>query len=857
MSRKGLLKLVIAIACLTVVMGVYTVLALVLTGPKVVDYKVVLLDGQTTTFVKGKLSMSGDTDSLTYDAEKKVYVASNPNENAVGTVKKVEATVQKRYGKIANYHIEIHRVGNGTVADPYNLNNADVLMERFAEEGAAGNSYALVNDIDLKDKEYKPLGDTNAKFSGVFTGNGHTVSNMKIVVTNANLDSYVDDYTVGIEARHSARIGFFGYTMGAVITNMNLVDYEIYVEKDVNIPYERTVEDVTETINLRYFTVGGLIGTADSTVVTGAEAGSKVSGKITAKSWYDVSMYGGVAGIALATDIENYNADLTLVSSNSGDYLGGIAGLVGSLSDTEVPVIKNCKVTVNAELDLSGLNSTRLAGVVAKSTDLVCENVTVENFNVKRLAGTEANKEKTNLDTISGAFDFVNAYDTCGSTIKNVQVKNVNVDLLADATVCGFAHTIEKNVIIINSSVSGENTMAGYLASGFVRVNMGDIKYNADFTGEYAVKADIKGYQRAAGFVLENYGKIVNEAENKQKVEVVVTYAGSAHFRTISPSNEAEYNATSNARGIAGFAHSMQTAGAEISGFSVKADMKDGINMAGLVAYLGVHKVVVGTDTLAVKYEIANSISTDPNVADAYVTADTIAAEAAGSVLRNCDVEVKYYTFQYTKHVGGAVVELADGTTIENVNVKMTMKNEDANTNNGKSYAGFVGGVVARVSGSGATIANCEVKDSVIEVGDSAQIVEVDKVPTYKWNAIGGVVGIVRNAVEGSHNYFVDDITINACKVTNLVIRDTVDLTNFQVEKNEDFKVTDGVAGFVGVAQSISGNLSGEITGLEIYLTETLNTKCPASLKIASRLASIVVDNINATASSNKISTNL
>jgi len=852
MSRKGLLKLVIAIACLTVIMGVYTVLAIVLTGPYKVEYKVVLLDGQTMTFVKGKVSMTGDTDCLTYDKENKVYVASNPNENAVGTVKKVEATVQKLYGKKAYYHIEIHRIGNGTYADPYNLNNADVLMERFAEEGAAGNCYALVNDIDLKDKEYKPLGDTNTKFTGTFSGNGHTVSNMRIVITNANIDNYVDEYNSG--ATHTARIGFFGYTLGATITDMNLVDYEIYVEKDLNVPYEKNVDGETQTVSLKYFTVGGLIGSSVSTKVTGAETGSKISGKITAKSWDNVSMYGGAIGNMMATDFENYDVNLTLVSNNSGDYMGGIAGFAavrtGGLED-EVPVIKNCSVSVNAELDLTGVNSTRLAGIVANSTGLVCENVTVENFSAKRLAGTTVNNQRTNVDTISGAFDMVRAYE---STIKNVQVKNVNIDLIEDAAACGFAHTIERNVTVINSSVSGDTKLAGYVACGFVYVNMGDIKYDANFTGEYAVKADVSGYQRAVGFVLENYGKIINEAENKQKVDVVVTFAGYAHFKSITTSNEAEYEAVAAARGISGFAHSMQTANAEIAGFSVKADLKYGVNMAGLVAYAGVNKIVpLNDDTFPVKYSVADAPATTSGGTDHYIVTDELSPIAAGSAVRNCDVEARFYTFQYTSSVGGAVVELAADTTIENVAVKITLKNEDANTNNAKSYAAFVGGVVARVSGNDAVISHCTVSDSIIEVGDSARIV---KDLNYKWNVIGGIVGIVRNAVKGEKNYFIDDITIDSCKVTGLTIKDTADLTGYKVEDNDNFKVADGVAGFVGVLQSIAGSLSGEVTGLEIHLTTTLNTKCPADLKVASRLDSVSVSNIDASAESNQIPTN-
>jgi len=103
--------------------------------------------------------------------------------------------------------------GLGTPSDPYRLTNADQLQR-------IGNSlsshYVLVNDIDVSEtagwdggKGFRPIGNNETPFSGVFNGNGHRITGLRI----ARFGVVTSD------------IAFFGATSAnALIVNVRIQD---------------------------------------------------------------------------------------------------------------------------------------------------------------------------------------------------------------------------------------------------------------------------------------------------------------------------------------------------------------------------------------------------------------------------------------------------------------------------------------------------------------------------------------------------------------------------------------------------------------------------------------------------------
>ena len=72
-----------------------------------------------------------------------------------------------------------------------------------------GKTVVLINDIDLENKEWTPIGKTSGKsFQGIFDGGWHTISNMMITGSSTN-------------------VGLFGYTKSGEVKNLTLKDTKV------------------------------------------------------------------------------------------------------------------------------------------------------------------------------------------------------------------------------------------------------------------------------------------------------------------------------------------------------------------------------------------------------------------------------------------------------------------------------------------------------------------------------------------------------------------------------------------------------------------------------------------------------
>ena len=188
-------------------------------------------------------------------------------------------------------------------------------LEHFAELVNKGKSttnvtFILGADIDLKNEEWTPIGDystnTSYQFRGIFDGNGHKISNLKI-------DNPTADYQ-----------GLFGRISGAEIKNLSLeggqvegnrytggLVGEIYNNSTINNSY--STGSVTGQGNY----TGGLVGMNNSSsTITCSYAIGEVMGQGTHT--------GGLVGYNSNSIITNcYSTG----SVSGGNYTGGLVGV--------------------------------------------------------------------------------------------------------------------------------------------------------------------------------------------------------------------------------------------------------------------------------------------------------------------------------------------------------------------------------------------------------------------------------------------------------------------------------------------------------------------------------------------------
>jgi filamentous hemagglutinin family protein len=220
-------------------------------------------------------------------------------------------------------------------------------------QGMSGNLagyYALGSDIDASATAtwnwyeaggyyygFTPVGDSTTKFSGVFSGLGHTVSNLYIFRPPASF------------------IGLFGYLNNANISNIGVINAQLtgynYVGALMGRAYSTPVWNsyATGDVTGTHSYIGGLIGEGGSTIdntfavadvygtsCVGALMGR--SGAIITRSWSSGSVgsnsagAGGLVGQNTGTISESYST--ALVSSTSS-WVGGLVGnntATGSIS---------------------------------------------------------------------------------------------------------------------------------------------------------------------------------------------------------------------------------------------------------------------------------------------------------------------------------------------------------------------------------------------------------------------------------------------------------------------------------------------------------------------------------------------
>ena len=216
------------------------------------------------------------------------------------TVKKWNGSVAKSFGG-----------GTGTAADPY-LITSGAELAYLAQSVNGGNAYAgkyftLMYDLDLREREFTPIGTYEKPFSGIFDGGGHTISGLSISTFTKS---------------DRVMIGLFGHVQDGQLSNLRLDAPKVNVNLN-------TVPS--------YVYIGALCGRYANTSKTYDEGGIHTclveNGVITATRGPTVYA-GGVVGHVYASSgvdtlIRHVESRVTINTTEASlSYTGGIAGVL-------------------------------------------------------------------------------------------------------------------------------------------------------------------------------------------------------------------------------------------------------------------------------------------------------------------------------------------------------------------------------------------------------------------------------------------------------------------------------------------------------------------------------------------------
>lgn len=304
---------------------------------------------------------------------------------------------------------------NDTVPDGYTgiRSVEDLIAVRNNLEG----KYILMNNLDASSiAEWKPIGDKDAPFTGVFNGNGYTISNISITDSS------------------NKSIGLFGEIKNAIIANVCVENISV----KINYPYQVTycvgaVAGSISSSNVLNCSANGIIDvTAGGTFCIGGIVGSIAEGNSTvANCLNDTSIkvtgvlsdealsmgmvyahIGGVAGIM-------YNGNAIERSINKGNieinprnivYTGGICG----------SALYNAPITDCANAGDISVSGTATAGGICGQSHSIANSYNTGLISLEKVV-------KTKFGGIAGTtqFDFSNAAisplpeDAVSATVSN------------------------------------------------------------------------------------------------------------------------------------------------------------------------------------------------------------------------------------------------------------------------------------------------------------------------------------------------------------------------------------------------------------------------------------------------------
>ncbi|MBQ3031688.1 MAG: hypothetical protein IJD29_04240, partial [Anaerotignum sp.] len=227
------------------------------------------------------------------------------------------------------------------------IKNVDDL-KAFATMVNAGNNFSgktvkLAADIDLKNEEWTPIGNSTNKFQGTFDGQNHMISNLLITGNKSD-------------------VGLFGFTTNGEIKN--LIVYNANVSGRLNVGAVAGTPYTTKYTNIK------LLGHVE---INGMSYVGGIGGKNAYANWTDITVNVDSTSYVKANSVENGTAYRT--------YVGGVIGFMGEGGHTFRNITSNINV-IGSTCDIGGI--TGIAHYGNNFINVSCSgDVTTEADNVE------------------------------------------------------------------------------------------------------------------------------------------------------------------------------------------------------------------------------------------------------------------------------------------------------------------------------------------------------------------------------------------------------------------------------------------------------------------------------------------
>ena len=213
--------------------------------------------------------------------------------------------------------------GTGTVADPYRISNGAELAY-LAQLVNDGNDFStktvtLTNNIDLNNKAWTPIGNSDSVFAGTFDGNGHTISGLYINITGS--------YSPAKKGRLYQ--GLFGCVEDGTVRNLIVTgSVTIGNEKSVNVSYIGGIVGINDGGDVQNCGFYGTVSAKQNVLKTPKDCTKDNGGVVgkgkAAKCWYfctDIKSASplGACGDFAANCYQNVSEDVA-----KGDYINDL-----------------------------------------------------------------------------------------------------------------------------------------------------------------------------------------------------------------------------------------------------------------------------------------------------------------------------------------------------------------------------------------------------------------------------------------------------------------------------------------------------------------------------------------------------
>lgn len=762
---------------------------------------------------KGKVYHSGLQigENIYYTAEDKYIssdtITSNSEENTTIVSQDVQTYIIQGYVPIytAEQFLQI-----GSNVQNYEIRDlSDTVIKADGFNMNSNANYILANNIDFTGYEVEPI----AEFSGIFDGNGYTISNIVIDNSNSESDFVPIEFATSTDlVKHPAAI-FEKLSDGAIVK-------QTYINT-IAVKGDRTVAviggECTGSILIKdCYITNAALEVYESSAIAGILAFAYNAGediiRVENCSVNDIEI------------VEQKNTDATYDNGSLSGYgLSNSAGIV-SVSKSNLEIV-NCiidnSVTASKELaagivymqqgksiyvenciveDTNLIATTESAGIVAiiKNSNIEitycrCENISINGNGL--LGGIVGCCENNNAETfevtncIVKNVDCMYGFDTGGIV---GELKTNTTATINDCTV--------EDCDIITSALKG-----GIVAQCITKINMIDnIIRNVTMTGGGCAAGGLIGLLRYSTDLQSTFTNC-----NVDSITVVTSELAAglvAQVETpVSFNNCNSYNlnitSDNSNGGIVGMLEYSSTVSSIFTDCDVSYSVCNSSSLTGSIIGYASNKV-----------ELANCDIINNELNASYNVGGLIGMLGNSSIIIECNVnntEMNCTGGSVGGILGFAVLASENYLTIEECYVNNINYNTDLN------FGGIIGNFVSYLPNNDISITYCEV-DTVIK----------DDIDQSDDGAFGGIIGYWYGSANTANNDIIDNCTVSniniaknniASAIVGHIYSSSIKISNCDISNFIIDNISAGAGGLVGEVKSSNLEiLACDVTGLEI-----------------------------------------